>query len=89
MSAADRPQSTRLSVLVPFAIVTAIWGSTWIVITGQLGVVPASWSVTYRFVVAGVAMLAWAAWRRESLPLDARGLAFATALGTAQFVLNF
>ncbi len=89
MSAADRPQSTRLSVLIPFAIVTAIWGSTWIVITGQLGVVPASWSVTYRFVVAGVAMLAWAAWRRDALPLDARGLGFAAALGTAQFVLNF
>lgn len=89
MSAADRPQSTRLSVLIPFAIVTAIWGSTWIVITGQLGVVPASWSVTYRFVVAGVAMLAWAAWRRDPLPLDARGLGFAAALGTAQFVLNF
>lgn len=85
----DRPQSTRLSVLIPFAVVTAIWGSTWIVITGQLGVVPASWSVTYRFVVAGLAMLAWAAWRRDSLRLDARGWGFAAVLGLSQFVLNF
>ncbi len=89
MSAADRPQSTRLSVLIPFAIVTAIWGSTWIVITGQLGIVPPSWSVTYRFLIGGLAMLAWALWRRESLRFDARGWGFALALGTAQFVLNF
>src|SRR3546814_16484760 len=40
-------QPTLLSprVLFPFALVTLIWGSTWIVITGQLGVVPTSWSV--------------------------------------------
>ena len=83
------PQSTRLSVLIPFAIVTLIWGSTWIVIRDQLGTVPASWSVAYRFVVAGVAMLAWALWKRESLRLDARGWGFAAALGLFQFCLNF
>ena len=45
-----------LPILLPFAIVTLIWGSTWIVIHDQLGVVPAQWSVAYRFLVAGVAM---------------------------------
>ncbi|WP_326523833.1 DMT family transporter [Sphingomonas sp.] len=89
MTAPDRPQSTRLAVLVPFGIVTVIWGSTWLVIVGQLGVVPPSWSVAYRFVVAGVAMLAWAAWRGELVRLDARGWAFALALAVGQFVLNF
>lgn len=86
----ERP-STLLSphVLFPFLLVTLIWGSTWIVIKGQLGVVPPSWSVTYRFVVAGLAMLAFAAMRREPLMLDRRGLAFAAALGLAQFVFNF
>lgn len=86
---AARPQSTRLSVLIPFAIVTLIWGSTWIVIRDQLGTVPPSWSVAYRFAVAGVAMLCWALWRRDSLRLDARGWGFAAALAVAQFVLNF
>ena len=38
--AAPRPNSTKLAVLIPFGIVTLIWGSTWLVITGQLGVVP-------------------------------------------------
>jgi drug/metabolite transporter (DMT)-like permease len=88
-AAAERPQSTRLAILVPFFIVTLIWGSTWIVIRDQLGLVPPSWSVCYRFVVAGLAMLAWAAWKRERIALDARGWAFASALGLAQFCLNF
>ena len=34
-----------------------IWGSTWYVITFQLGVVPAEWSVAYRFALSAVAML--------------------------------
>jgi drug/metabolite transporter (DMT)-like permease len=89
VSAEAAPQSTRLSVLIPFAIVTLIWGSTWIVIRDQLLVVPASWSVTYRFTVAGVTMLGWALLRRDSLKLDARGIGFAVLLGLAQFVLNF
>ncbi len=86
---APRPNSTRLTVLIPFGIVTLIWGSTWLVITGQLGVVPPTWSVTYRFLVGGVAMLAWAAWSRQPLWLDARGMGFAALLGLMQFVLNF
>ncbi|MES2337792.1 MAG: EamA family transporter [Pseudomonadota bacterium] len=89
MAAAPPPQSTRLAVLIPFGIVTLIWGSTWIVITGQLGAVPPSWSVSYRFVVAGIVMLAWAAWRGELVRLDARGWGFAAALGLSQFVMNF
>ena len=85
----NRPNSTRLAVLIPFGIVTLIWGSTWIVIRDQISVVPPSWSVTYRFAVAGITMLIWAAMRRERLGIDARGLGFALALGLAQFVLNF
>ena len=89
MPAAPPPQSTRASVLIPFGIVTLVWGSTWLVITGQLGVVPASWSVAYRFVVAGIAMLGWAAYRGELARLDARGWLFATLVGVTQFCLNF
>ena len=84
-----RPQSTRAAILVPFAIVTLIWGSTWIVIRDQIHVVPAGWSVTYRFIVAGLAMAAWAAFRRESFRIGAGGLAFAAAIGLLQFCLNF
>ena len=84
-----KPLSTTLGVLVPFGIVTLIWGSTWLVIRDQLGVVPPSWSVTYRFLVASICMAGWALWKRESWRLGARGLAFAAVLGLMQFCLNF
>lgn len=89
MSAAGPPRSAQARILIPFAIVTLIWGSTWLVITGQLGTVPPSWSVAYRFALGGAAMLGWALIRRDRLALDKRGLGFAAALGLFQFVLNF
>ncbi|WP_324187717.1 DMT family transporter [Sphingopyxis solisilvae] len=76
-------------VLVPFMLVTLIWGSTWIVITGQLGVVPPSWSVAYRFFVGAAAMFAYSAWRGERLTLSGFGWGFAALLGLAQFAFNF
>lgn len=84
-------QPTLLSprVLLPFLLVTLIWGSTWIVIKGQLGIVPPSWSVTYRFAVAAIAMFAFAIMRRERLLLEPKAMLFAVALGVAQFTFNF
>ncbi|MEO7168816.1 MAG: DMT family transporter, partial [Sphingomonas sp.] len=89
MSDQPAPPSTRLAVLIPFGIVTLIWGSTWIVITGQLGVVPLNWSVAYRFTIGGLTMLAYAAWKRETVTLDRRGWLFVLALAFTQFCLNF
>ena len=89
MTNAPPPRSTRAAILVPFALVTLIWGSTWLVIRDQLGVVPPSWSVTYRFIVAGVAMAIVATMKGERFTLDARGWAFAAAIGLLQFCLNF
>ena len=82
-------QSTRAAVLVPFGIVTLIWGSTWLVIRDQIAVVPPSWSISYRFLIAGIAMAIYARVKRESLLLDARGYAFAAIIGTALFAFNF
>lgn len=76
-------------ILFPFLLVTLIWGSTWIVIKGQLAVVPPSWSVAYRFLVGAAAMFAYAAMRRERLALSGRAWGFAMLLGVAQFALNF
>jgi drug/metabolite transporter (DMT)-like permease len=82
-------EPNRGSVVIPFMIFTAIWGSTWIVIRGQLGVVPPQWSVTYRFIVAAVAMAAVAAWKGDSLRIGRQGLVAAAFLGFTQFCVNF
>ncbi|HEY4070995.1 MAG TPA: DMT family transporter [Sphingomicrobium sp.] len=76
-------------VVLPFIIFTAIWGSTWIVIRGQLGVVPPQWSVAYRFVIASIAMAIVAAWKGQSLRLGWKAATAAAFLGFAQFCVNF
>lgn len=76
-------------ILLPFILITFIWGSTWIVIKDQLGEVPPAWSVTYRFVIAAAGMFALIAWRRVPAGLDRSGHLLAVALGFAQFFLNF
>jgi len=80
--------STFRSVTLPFIIFTAIWGSTWIVIRGQLGTVPALWSVTYRFAIAATAMAAVTLWKGENLRLGSRGLLAAALIGLTQFCIN-
>lgn len=77
------------SVAGPFLIVALIWGSTWLVIKDQIGSVPPSWSVTWRFTAAAIGMGLLALVRRESLRISATGLKIAALLGLLQFVLNF
>lgn len=78
-----------LSIALPFAIFTAIWGGTWIIIRDQMGIVPAQWSITYRFAIASLAMAGLARWKGERLRLPAHGIVVAGALGFFQFVVNF
>lgn len=80
---------TQARVLIPFVIVTLVWSSTWLVIRDQIGSVPPSWSVTYRFAVAAIGMFAVVALRRDPLRLDASGQRLAAAVGIAQFAINF
>ena len=78
-----------LSVVIPFLIFTGIWGSTWIVIRDQLGVVPPQWSVTYRFIIATAAMALVALIKGHDLRLGRHGIAITAVLGLTQFCINF
>jgi drug/metabolite transporter (DMT)-like permease len=89
VSEAPLPGRVRAHVLVPFALITLIWGSTWLVIRDQLGVVPASWSVTYRFVAAGLAMFLYALVTRTPLKVPRAAWGTILLVGIPQFVLNF
>ncbi len=75
--------------LVQLALCTLIWGSTWLVIKTQLGVVPLGWSIAYRFLVAAAVMLAYCVATGKSLRLTPRGHAVALVMALLQFVLNF
>src|SRR5438067_13848805 len=77
------------TVTLPFIIFTLIWGSTWIVIHGQIGPVPPQWSVTYRFGIAATAMTILALVKGDNLRLGRGGLAAAVFLGFTQFCISF
>ena len=77
------------SVLIPFLLVSLIWGSTWLVIKGQLGSVPPSWSVTYRFTVAAIGMFLLTLAMRQSLRMERKAHGWAMVIGFVQFGLNF
>ena len=85
----EREGSDFRAVVLPFIIFTSIWGSTWIVILGQLGTVAPQWSVTYRFVIAAAAMALIALAKGDGLRLGRGGLAIAAVLGFTQFCVNF
>lgn len=72
-----------------FAGCTLIWGCTWFVIRTQLGDVPPSWSVTWRFVLGAAVMFGLCAARGKSLRLSMRQHGFAVVVAVTQFVLNF
>ena len=72
-----------------FMTVSLIWGGTWLVIRDQISSVPASWSITWRFVVAALGMFVLARLRGEPLALPREGWRWAAALGLFQFSLNF
>ncbi len=77
------------SIILPFIFVSLVWGATWLVIRDQLGSVPASWSVTYRFALATIGMFALAMVMRLPLKINKSLMGIAFILGLFQFFANF
>ena len=72
-----------------FVIATAIWGSTWLAIKFQLGVVAPEVSVAYRFAIAAVLLAAWCLATGRSLRFSARTHTFIALQGVLLFGLNY
>ncbi len=94
MSTADTDRSAEPGFLaprvwIPFIVVSLIWGSTWLVIRDQLGTVPPSWSVAYRFIVAAIGMFILALATRQPLKIDRSMVGWTMLLGLLQFSMNF
>jgi drug/metabolite transporter (DMT)-like permease len=72
-----------------FSIATLIWGSTWLAITFQLGVVAPEASVVYRFALAALMLAAWCLATGRSLRFPLVQHAWFAAQGTLLFGLNY
>lgn len=72
-----------------FVVPSCIWGSTWLVIKYQYGVVAPEVSVAYRFGLSALILFAWCVARRESLRFDRKMHGSFALLGMLQFALNY
>ncbi|MGE5669374.1 MAG: DMT family transporter, partial [Betaproteobacteria bacterium] len=80
---------TLRSPVALFLIATAIWGSTWLAIKFQLGIVAPEVSVAYRFAIAAVLLAAWCMATGRSLRFSARSHVFIALQGVLLFGLNY
>lgn len=78
-----------MSVPALFLTAAAIWGSTWLVIKFQLGVVAPEISVVYRFALASLLLLGGCVATRQPLKFAARNHLFFAGLGLLMIALNY
>ncbi len=72
-----------------FAACVAIWGSTWLAITYQLGQVEPEASVTYRFLLASLLLFAFCAARKLPLRFSLRDHLWIALLGVFMFSVSY
>ncbi len=78
-----------MSNLNLYAITVAIWGSTWLAITFQLGTVPPSVSVVWRFALSALMLLTYALWKRLPLHFSPRDHFWMAMQGLFLFGINY
>ena len=75
--------------IILFSIPTLIWGSTWLVITFQLGVVDPLVSIFYRFFLAAIILFAYCSIVKINLKYNAKQHLFMALQGTLLFGINY
>ena len=72
-----------------YGITVLIWGTTWIAITYQLGVVSPELSVAYRFALAALLVFLWAGIRGHRLRFALPTHLLLAVMGACMFCFNF
>lgn len=75
--------------LLLYVGIVLIWGATWLPVKLQLGLVPPSVSVAYRFWLAAAILFAWCLLRGLSLRFSRRQHGAIAAMGLTLFCTNF
>lgn len=78
-----------MPVILLYASVVLIWGSTWAAIPFQLGVVAEEMSVAYRFGIAAIFLYIYALLSRRQIRLPTYAYGFVFLQGTLLFSLNY
>jgi drug/metabolite transporter (DMT)-like permease len=72
-----------------FALCVAIWGSTWLAITFQLGEVAPEASVCYRFALSSALLFAWCVLRGQSVRFSVRQHGALVLQGVLMFGVSY
>ncbi|PYB81875.1 EamA family transporter [Pseudomonas sp. LB-090624] len=72
-----------------YLLTVLIWGTTWIALKLQLGVVAIPVSIVYRFALAGLILFAFLLLTRRLQPMTKRGHQICLAQGLCLFCVNF
>jgi drug/metabolite transporter (DMT)-like permease len=75
--------------LASIGLCTLIWGTTWLGIKFQLGLVDPVASIVWRFSLAGLAVFGWTALRKQRLGLTRRQHGLALVQGVAVFAVGY
>jgi drug/metabolite transporter (DMT)-like permease len=78
-----------MPVALLYTIVVAIWGSSWLGIRYQIGVVPPELSIAYRFMLSAGLLVAFCLVTRRRLRFSGRDHLFFAAQGLTLFSLNY
>jgi len=78
-----------VSTSVLYSLTVLIWGSSWLAIHFQIGVVPPEIAIVYRFVLASTLLVVWCLARGISLRIAPRHHPYLALLGFSLFSLNY
>ena len=78
-----------MSTSVLYSLTVLIWGSSWLAIHFQIGVVPPEIAIVYRFVLASTLLVVWCLARGISLRIAPRHHPYLALLGFSLFSLNY
>ncbi len=78
-----------MQIVLLYAVIVLIWGSTWIGITFQLGPVAVELSIAYRFALAALLLYAYAVVARRPLRVPWSHMPMVFAQGTLLFCINY
>lgn len=74
-----------MRIVLLYATIVLIWGSTWFAITFQLGPVAEEASISYRFGLASAALFAFAAISRRRLRIPLRNYGYVVLMGILMY----
>lgn len=78
-----------MQVILLYAILVLIWGTTWAAISFQLGAVPVEVSVAYRFAIASLALFAWALLTKRRIVIPRRHYPMIVLQGVLLFSVHY